>query len=285
MVKAKLISIATAFALSCAWLSAQNIRVEWTQSPVDGSRTGITAASADNVAEAMGTMKGRKYLAPNGKTFRKGSTAKVARLMIEAQPEMHYLKQVIGYSPEVMEKHAPESALSNWFIDALMTQCEALSGKKVDVGIVNFGGIRVDMPKGDVLYDDIASMFPFKNNVVYLEMYGRDIRAILENMARRNFHVLGGVRCVVKDRELVSAEIGGNPIDDDRVYGVCTISFLLNGGDGLSLGDNALNTTIFDEYVMDVMLPYVQGLTDRGLPITGKADGRVTVIGTDNERR
>ena len=61
-----------------------------------------------------------------------------------------------------MEAYFPESALSNWFVDILMAKVEKLSGKKVDIGIANFGGIRVDMPQGDIILDDMLSMFPFK---------------------------------------------------------------------------------------------------------------------------
>jgi 2',3'-cyclic-nucleotide 2'-phosphodiesterase (5'-nucleotidase family) len=44
-----------------------------------------------------------------------------------------------------------------------MAKVERLAGKKVHVGVGNFGGIRIDMPKGDIILDDMLSMFPFKN--------------------------------------------------------------------------------------------------------------------------
>jgi 2',3'-cyclic-nucleotide 2'-phosphodiesterase (5'-nucleotidase family) len=114
----------------------------------------------------------------------------------------------------------PESALSNWFIDILMARTEELAGRKVDVGIGNFGGIRIDMPQGDIILDDMLSMFPFKNQLVYVEHTGKQIRSILEEMAAGRFQVLGGVRVVAENGRLVSAEIAGEPIDDDKTYTV-----------------------------------------------------------------
>ena len=73
---------------------------------------------------------------------------------------------------------------------------------------------------------------------------------ILEKMAAGRIEVLGGARIVVEDGKLVSAEIGGKPIDDNKIYGLVTISFLLSGGDGLSLAENAVSVT---EY-KDVMI-------------------------------
>ena len=253
---------------------------------MDGSRTGTASPSKDNVAEAVGTFKGGKYIAPNGKTFRKRSTVgRTARIVLDAQPAMARVKDVIGYSTEAMEVAYPESALSDWFIDIIMARTEELMGKKVDIGIGNFGGIRIDMPQGDIILDDMLSMFPFKNQLVYVEHKGKEIRKILEQMAAGRFEVLGGVRVVAEDGKLVSAEIGGEPIDDEKVYGLATISFLLTGGDGLTLADNALSVTVFEnEDIIDAVLAHVNAATAAGRPIEYKMDGRVTVKG-DRRRK
>ena len=251
----------------------------WTLSPVNGSMTGVRSSGADDVAEAMGSVRGSRYYSPSGKVYRGGSVTRAAKIMLGVQPEMAEVKKVIAYSTEAMIRRKPECALSDWFIDILMSECEALSGKKVDIGFTNFGGIRVDMPAGDVLLDDIMSMFPFKNNLCYLELEGRDVRVILEQMARKGWQVIGGVRCTAtKTGELLSAEIDGEPLDDDRIYGVATISFLLDGGDGLAIARNAKHLTIFDQYIIDVVLPYVKRLTAEGKNIEYKADGRVKIV-------
>lgn len=248
---------------------------------MDGSRTGCVSPSKDNVTESLGYFKGGKYIAPDGSVYKKNSAvARTARVVLDAQPKMARVKDVIAYSTEEMVSGYPESALSNWFVDILMDKVERLAGKKVDIGIVNFGGIRIDMPKGEVILDDMLSMFPFKNQLVYVEQSGQQIRAILEGMAARRFQVLGGVRVVAEDGRLVSAEIGGEPLQDDKVYGLATISFLLGGGDGLSLDHNALSITTFDDVdVIDAILEHVYAETAAGRPIEYKTDGRVTVKG------
>lgn len=250
----------------------------WEAAAMDGSRTGCTSPSENNVRETLGRFKGSKYIAPNGKVFRKNtSTAKVARIVLDAQPQMARVKEVVATSPEAMYSEYPESALSNWFVDLIMDGVGKISGKPVDIGIANFGGIRVDMPEGDVILDDLLSMFPFKNQVVYLEHKGSEIRKILESMAAGRFQVLGGVRVVAEDGKLVSVEIGGEPLDDSKVYGMATISFLLHGGDGLSLSDNAVSETIYDIDIIDVVLDFVRAETAAGRPLVSESDGRVII--------
>ena len=252
---------------------------DWRHVQMDGSRTGCISPSKDNVEEALGRFKGGKYIAPDGTVHRRNSaTAKTARIVLAAQTKMARVKNVIAYSTEEMVVSYPESSLTNWFVDILMAKVEKLAGKKVDIGVVNFGGIRVDMPKGNVIIDDMLSMFPFKNQLAYVEHSGKQIRNILESMAARRFQVLGGVRVVADDGKLISAEIGGEPLQDDKIYGLATISFLLDGGDGLTLGHEARSVTIFEEVdVIDAILEHVHAETAAGRPIEYKTDGRVQI--------
>lgn len=262
-----------------AAFSAGAQEYKWECVPVDGDMTGCVAPSKDNADKTIGTFKGGKYHAPNGKVFKRNSSvAKTAKVVLDAQPKMAKVKEVVGYSTNAMFSEYPESDLSNWFIDLLIEKTERLAGKKVHMGITNFGGIRVDMPQGDILLDDMLSMFPFKNYLTYVEHTGKQIRTILEEMAATRFQVLGGVRVVAEDGKLVSVEIDGEPLDDEKVYGMATISFLLDGGDDLTLSKNALSVTIYEDVpIIDAVLEHIKGETEACRPIEYKTDGRVII--------
>lgn len=262
--------------LSVLQLSAQDYT--WKAGKIDGSRTGCSVPSKNNISEAVGYFERGTYVAPNGQKFKKNTTtAKTAEVVIGAQPAMERVKDVIAQSSQAMSVQYPEGPLSNWFVDILMRKAEALSGKKVHVGVANFGGIRVNMPEGDVTLDDMLSMFPFKNQVIYVEHKGITLRKMLEKMAAGRFEVLGGVRVVAEDGKLVSAEIDGEPIDDNKVYGVATVSFLLYGGDGLRLADDAVSLKKFDVDIIDAVLEHVHAETAAGRTIQYESDGRVII--------
>ena len=73
--------------------------------------------------------------------------------------------------------------------------------------------------------------------------------------------------------------LGGEPLDDDKVYGVTTVSFLLHGGDGLYMADDALSMTEYhDVNVIDAVLEHVAAETAAGRSLEYKKDGRVTII-------
>ena len=263
--------------LSAVTLSAQDYT--WEPGKIDGSRTGCGIPSTTNVEAAVGKVVRGKYYAPDGSIFKKNSaTARTASLVLDAQPAMARVKEVVAHSTREMSKGYPESELSNWFVDIMIRKAEALSGSKVHMGIVNFRGIRADMPEGDVILDDLFSMFPFKNQITYVEHKGSTIRSILENMAAGRFQVLGGVRVVAQDGRLVSVEIDGQPLEDDKVYGLATVNFLLYGGDGLKLAEDAVNLVKYDVDVIDAVLEHVYAETAAGRPIEYQTDGRVTII-------
>ena len=284
MIMKKIIIIA---ALALYGFTALGQEYDWKSVSMDGSRVGTTSPSKDNVAEAIGTFDGAKYVTPSGRTYHKKSiVGRTASIVMAAQPKMARVKDVIGYSPKAMSASYPESALSNWFVDIIMARTEKLAGKPVHIGVANFGGIRVDMPEGDIILDDMLSMFPFKNQLVYVEHTGKQIKSILGQMAAGRFQVLGGVRVVAEGGKIVSAEIAGEPIQDDKIYGMATISFLLEGGDGLTLGHDAVSVTRFEnEDIIDAVLEYVYAETAAGRPITYETDGRVIVKDLKRKRR
>jgi len=261
---------------------SQNVQVDWTTDPVDAHRTGVKASNASNVAEAMGYVKGKTYHAPNGKKFR-GSTAKAASIMLEAQPAMAKVKQSIGYSTRYMERGGLECEIYDWYIDELMRAVADSTGKKVDVGIANRGGVRVDMPQGDVLYDDIMSMFPFRNRICYVALRGKELRSIFDEMAKSFFQIIGGAKITAHNGRLVSVIIDGEPLDDDKLYGVATVDFLLDGGDGLKLGKNSEETIHCNGYLYDTILAYVASLTAQGKPIEFENQHWLTVIGEGDD--
>ena len=271
MAKARLIFPLLLLLCSCA------PRMEWRRHVIDGHMTGVTAVAGDDWASALGVVDS-VYHSPGGADFGCGSVPVVARLLIDAQPGMAHLKEILATCPEGMEKHRPESPLSNWSVDALMLGVQTVTGRKVDVGILNMGGIRIDMPRGNVLLDDIVSMYPFKNRLCHLTLTGGDLRYIFDFMAQRGeAECVGGARFVMKDGKACGITVGGEPLSDDALYGVATIDFLLDGGDGLCVARGCRSLTISDRTLAEWMVPYVRSFGAAGLPLEGASDGRITV--------
>ena len=112
-------------------------------------------------------------------------------------------------------------------------------------------------------------------------MRGSDLRTFFAHVADDGgLPINSAVRLRIKNREVESVTVHGEPIDDNKIYGLVTISFLLSGGDGLSLAENAVSVTEYkDVMIIDAVLEHVKAETAAGRPISGQEDGRVVIKG------
>ncbi|MEK7381727.1 MAG: bifunctional UDP-sugar hydrolase/5'-nucleotidase [Elusimicrobiota bacterium] len=142
---------------------------------------------------------------------------------------------VIATAAAAMNREADrESGLGSWMADCYKDWAG------VDAAFQNGGGIRADIPAGPMTPRTIFNVMPFDNALVKLQMKGAVLRDVLDHgagMARIN--QIAGPSIVFrrgrpKGRRLVSAELGGAPIDDAKSYSVAALDFIVMGGDGFN---------------------------------------------------
>ncbi len=181
----------------------------------------------------------------------------------------------LGVSRTAMSAGRPESLLGNWAADVMVETSTATGLERADLGVVNVGGLRNNMPEGNVRRGDIMLISPFQNNVVVTEMKGSDLQQLMCDIAAVHGEaVSSSVRLVItKDGKLVSATIGGQPIDPKRTYRLATIDYLLDGNDklysmkrhGKVYPMNMLSRDAMSEYIIKTKV------------IDSKLEGRIVV--------
>ena len=120
--------------------------------------------------------------------------------------------EVIGEATDDFIAEAP----TNMVTDVLRETYNA------DFAMQNYGGVRTDLVKGPITMGDIACLFPFNNWVQTFQATGMQIKGIL----LKSRPSVSGIKYQIEGGKLVSAEIGGKPVDDSRVYtGVTHVFF------------------------------------------------------------
>ena len=94
---------------------------------------------------------------------------------------------------------------------------------------------------------------------------------------------LSGVELVVDNKELTKCYVAGKPIDDNAIYNVAINDFLLEGGDGVSLGSISESMVNTEVLMRDGIVDCIKDLTAAGNKIDPKKDGRIVII--NNEMR
>ena len=106
---------------------------------------------------------------------------------------------------------------------------------RVDLSIMNVGGIRQRMPAGDITEGQILSTYPFSNRFVIVGLKGKDIRDALAVAARKGGEAVSANVRVVSDCDgnLLRVIVDGEEIDPERTYLMGTIDYVAEGNDDL----------------------------------------------------
>jgi 5'-nucleotidase len=128
-------------------------------------------------------------------------------------------------------QYRAESPLGNLVADLLRE-----SAPGAEIGITNGGGLRGDLPPGDLTYGALFEALPFENKLALIRMPGALLaRIIKSNMAgSKGILSLSGARVKARcggAKLEVAVEIGGKPLDERAIYTVATSDFLALGGD------------------------------------------------------
>lgn len=188
---------------------------------------------------------------------------------------------VVGRSAKYMTATRPEGTLSNLLADIMVWAAKDY-GEQADLGVYNMGGVRADLPKGDVTYGDVLDIAPFENKIAFTTLSGSDLMALFRQMAAVGGEgVSHSVRLVITaDEQLVSATVGGQPVDPARDYRIVTIDYLLGGNDKLDAFKQGRNVNSPQEESNNsryVIMNYFREMSKQGRLVDAEIEGRITV--------
>ena len=185
------------------------------------------------------------------------------------------MSPALGLSRIAMNVKRPESLLSNWAADVMVEGGTATGLARADMGLINIGGLRNNMPEGIVRKGDIILISPFENYLVVLEMKGKDLLELMKNIAAvKGEGVSSSVRMeITEDGKLLSCTINGEEIDPKRIYTIATLDYLAEGNDKMYALKKAVKRHEIGILARDVMMEYVI----KHRVIDSKIEGRIII--------
>ncbi|MFT3697526.1 MAG: 5'-nucleotidase C-terminal domain-containing protein [Kofleriaceae bacterium] len=147
----------------------------------------------------------------------------------------------------ITKAYKAESQEGNWFTDLMLA-----AQPTADVAMTNGGGLRADIPAGDLTYERLYSAIPFDNRFALVTLKGKHIRRLVsQNVQRDNgFQSWGGLTVVAKCKAGALdtvIKVKGKMLADEATYTLVTSDFLASGGDGvigrLKLPDGSIKIT------------------------------------------
>ncbi len=141
-------------------------------------------------------------------------------------------KLTVTATAPIRREYERESALGNWFTDMMLA-----ANPRAQVAMTNGGGLRSDVPAGEITYGQLFEAMPFDNRFVFLTLTGQQIRQLVtRQVASAGAHTSwGGLRIVASCQGgglALDLRIAGKPVNPQARYTLVTSDFLASGGDG-----------------------------------------------------
>lgn len=191
------------------------------------------------------------------------------------------LGEIIGYCPTEMTSFPPASPLSNFLTDLLYNYGNDYCNKKkigsVDMALLNFGGIRAELPAGEVTLGKIYKISPFDNQVVIISLKGSELKKALQRFTTKSNQPYSHVTIEYHNVKPFKILINDQPINDNQIYNLVTLDFIQTGGDKILQDINF--DKVYNTYIIwrDVIINSIKTMTHNKQIIEGKMDHRVII--------
>jgi 5'-nucleotidase / UDP-sugar diphosphatase len=203
---------------------------------------------------------------------------------IEALRQKIIGKSLVALDGDRVKLRTSETALGNLIADAILAKTKV---DRVQVVLINAGGIRNGFPLGDITMGHVLEALPFGNTITRVELTGKQLTEALESgvsMAEHGegrFPQVAGIRFVwdsklpagkrVTKVEVKDASGKFQLLNPKDIYRVATNNFLASGGDGyrsFAEGENLLETGYL---LSDAIAEYITAMS----PLQVKIENRI----------
>jgi 5'-nucleotidase len=159
----------------------------------------------------------------------------------------------------ITKAYKTESIEGDWFTDLMLA-----AHPGANVALTNGGGLRADIPAGELTYGQLFEAIPFDNRFATVKLLGKHLRRLVRAnlMHDGGFFSFGGLTAVARCKQGkldIAIKVAGKQLSDTASYTLVTSDFLASGGDGvigkleLPAGAIAVTDVIMRDAMADVL--------------------------------
>jgi 2',3'-cyclic-nucleotide 2'-phosphodiesterase (5'-nucleotidase family) len=159
------------------------------------------------------------------------------------------MNEVIAYSEEDFIVKRPASNLMKWVANALfVNQTKNVRLTQPVVCLLNTGGIRSSIGKGNVTLGDMYKVMPFDNMVVWVELPIEVLPEIEAYLNKSGGEPMANLTFIEGKLSITSSP------ENPTHFWVITSDFLLNGGDKMTFFTKRTNLNETGKLLRDVLI-------------------------------
>lgn len=174
------------------------------------------------------------------------------------------LDSVLAYNPATLEKSKGQWQTNIGDFMANVTLYKANSvflkreNKSIDVCMLNNGGIRSIIAKGNITTRTAFEIMPFENTTIVVTLKGEQIAEIADYIVReKKPHPIAGFTFTIdKNNSVKDIKVKNKPLILDKIYYVATSDYLANGGDNMIFLKKSSKNYDLDYKLRNLLIDY-----------------------------
>ena len=177
------------------------------------------------------------------------------------------MNEVLTYTKHDLTKGRPQSTIGNFVTDLCLFYADA------HMCVMNNGGLRTTIRKGEITRGNLYELMPFENELVVLKLNKNEYIGLLNYIGSRGGEPFSGINITIdKDGQVLSNSWPVNFAKGELVK-VLTSDYLANGGDKMWFfkGKEQIKVGI---KLRDAIIDYCSNRDS----ISSQIDSRITII-------
>jgi 5'-nucleotidase len=151
------------------------------------------------------------------------------------------LDSILCYNPKYLTRtDGPlESSLGNLMADICFKKGNKVLknqiNKKADFILLNYGGIRAPIPKGNITLKNAYKVMPFENELVLVKLSGLKVKELLTYLFKsKNAHPTSNISLKLNNTSYQDVIINNRKFNENKNYYILTSNYLQQGGDKMN---------------------------------------------------
>jgi 2',3'-cyclic-nucleotide 2'-phosphodiesterase (5'-nucleotidase family) len=156
-----------------------------------------------------------------------------------------------------LTKSGSSSTLGRFASQVILEKSREYSKLPVDFALLNNGGLRKPLYKGDIKIKDIYELMPFDNYIVVVSVNGSEVKKMCNEIKRHHGLPMAGITIITGETDKDSCKVNNKEIDEKKEYLIATINYLYNVGEGVpSLKNGKLVKNMTNRLFRDAIIEY-----------------------------
>ena len=174
------------------------------------------------------------------------------------------LDKILAYNPETLDKSKGkwQTNIGNFISDVTLAKGNFVFNKRenknIDICLLNHGGIRSILPKGNVTSRTAYEIMPFENSLFVVALKGEQIKEIADFIiADKKPHPLSGLTFSIdKNNQAKNILVQGKPLNANTTYYVASNDYLINGGDNMVFFQKGIQKFDLEYKLRNILIDY-----------------------------